>query len=437
MKCDYVRALRGLSLIKLLVTAALWSLPAVAYAAEYKLGPDDKVRVMVFEWRPSRGEPYEWAPLNAEFTVNSDGMLSLPLVGDIAVANLTAQQVGAQISDLMQQRMGLVSRPTASVEITRYRPFYITGYIANPGEFPFRPGLTVAKSFAIAGGIYRATGGSAAAYLKDATVARGDLRVMTSERDGLLAKKSRLEAEASDETKIDFPADLTRKDAAPKSVDNLRQERMIFEYRKSAVKSKIDSLNQEKNMLAQEIAALNLKDASMGKQLELVNAERQNVRSLADKGLAITTRQIAVEQSLAQIESGRLDLQVARFKAEQDRTKTDRDIAALQDQRRSDLLLELRQVETRIAELTERIATTQRLAVQAESMSSQDNSDAERVTEMSPSFVITRLTEKGSIDIPADRSTAVEPGDVVNVLRPDTRMNSGGAAPPSGRVSVR
>jgi protein involved in polysaccharide export with SLBB domain len=392
---------------------------------------------MVFEWRPSRGEPYEWAPLNAEFTVNSDGMLSLPLVGDIAVANLTPQQVGAQISDLMQQRMGLVSRPTASVEITRYRPFYITGYIANPGEFPFRPGLTVAKSFAIAGGIYRATGGSAAAYLKDATVARGDLRVMANERDGLLAKKSRLEAEASDDTKIDFPADLTRKDAAPKLSESLRQERMIFDYRKSAVKSKIDSLNQEKNMLAQEIAALNLKDASMSKQLELVNAERQNVRSLADKGLAITTRQIAVEQSLAQIESGKLDLQVARFKAEQDRTKTDRDIVALQDQRRSDLLLELRQVETRIGELTERIATTQRLAVQAESMNSQDISDAERVTEMSPGFVITRLTEKGSIDIPADRSTAVEPGDVVNVLRPDTRMNPGGVVPPSGRVSVR
>lgn len=437
MKRDYVRSLRSSAMIRFLVVALLWSLPIAAHAAEYKLGPDDKVRVKVYEWRPSRGEPYEWAPLNAEFTVNSDGMLSLPLVGDIAVANLTPQQVGGQISDLMQQKMGLVSRPTASVEVTRYRPFYITGYIANPGEFPFRPGLTVAKAFAIAGGIYRATGGSAAGFLKDAIVSRGDLRVMTSERDGLLAKKARIEAEVSDDPKIDFPADLTRKDAAPRLAESLKQEKMIFDFRKSTVKSKVDSLGQEKNMLGQEITALNAKDASLNKQLELANAERQNVRSLADRGLAITTRQLAVEQSVAQLESNKLDIQVARFKAEQDRTKLDRDIVVLQDQRRSDLLLDLRQVEARIAELTERITTTQRLAAQAESMSSQDVSDTERLTEMTPSFVITRLTDKGSEDIQAGRSTPVEPGDVVNVIRPDMRPSGDIAAPasrPTGRV---
>ena len=436
MKRDYVKSLRRLSAIRFLIAAILWSLPVVAHAAEYKLGPDDKVRVKVYEWRPSRGEPYEWAPLNAEFTVNSDGMLSLPLVGDIAVANLSPQQVGAQISDLMQQKMGLVSRPTASVEVTRYRPFYITGYIANPGEFPFRPGLTVAKAFAIAGGIYRASGGSAAGFLKDAIVARGDLRVMTSERDGLSAKKARIEAEVSDDPKLDFPADLSRKDAAPKVAESLRQEKMIFDFRKSTVKSKVDSLSQEKNMLAQEITALNAKDSSLNKQLELASAERQNVRSLADRGLAITTRQLAVEQAVAQLESNKLDIQVARFKAEQDRTKIDRDIVVLQDQRRADLLLELRQVESRIAELTERIATTQRLAAQAESMSSQDVSDAERLTEVTPTFVITRLTDKGPEDIPAYRSTAVEPGDVVNVIRPETRP-AGDAAAPAGRPSGR
>lgn len=436
MKCDYARSLRSFSVIRLLVATLLCSLPIVADAAEYKLGPDDKVRVKVYEWRPSRGEPYEWAPLNAEFTVNSDGMLSLPLVGDITVATLSPQQVGAQISDLMQQKMGLVSRPTASVEVTRYRPFYISGYIANPGEFPFRPGLTVAKAFAVAGGIYRATGGSAAGFLKDAIVTRGDLRVMTSERDGLLAKKARIEAEVSDDPKIDFPADLTRKDAAPKVGESLKQEKMIFDFRKSAVKSKVDSLGQEKNMLAQEIMALNAKDASLNKQLDLANAERQNVRSLADRGLAITTRQLAVEQSVAQLESNRLDIQVARFKAEQDRTKIDRDIVVLQDQRRADMLLELRQVETRIAELTERIATTQRLAAQAESMSSQDVSDTERLAEITPTFVITRLTDKGSEDIQADRATAVEPGDVVNVIRPETR-SAPDAGAPAGRSAGR
>lgn len=424
MRRSYVKFFSASTLSRLFVATTFWALPVIAYAAEYKLGPDDKVRVMVYEWRPSRGEPYEWAPLNADFTVNSDGMLSLPLVGDIAVASLTPQQVGTQIAELLQQKMGLVSRPTASVEITRYRPFYITGYIANPGEFPFRPGLTVAKAFAVAGGIYRATGASAAGLLKDATVARGDLRVMTSERDGLLAKRARLEAEASDDAKIDFPPDLARKDAAPRVAESLRQEKLIFDFHKSTVKAKVDSLSQEKGMLAQEVSALNAKESSLNKQIELANAERQNVRSLADRGLAISSRQLAVEQAVAQLESGKLDIQVARFKAEQDRTKIDRDIVALQDQRRSDLLVELRQVETKIGELTERISTTQRLASQAEGMTAQDLSDSERTTELVPTFVITRQTSKGSEDLPADRSTPVEPGDVINVVRPDTKTSA-------------
>lgn len=432
MKGNYVRSCGASTLLRLFIAATFWAIPAAGHASEYKLGPDDKVRVMVYEWRPSRGEPYEWAPLNAEFSVNSDGMLSLPLVGDIAVASLTPQQVGSQISELLQQKMGLVSRPTASVEITKYRPFYITGYIANPGEFPFRPTLTVAKAFAIAGGIYRATGGSAAGFLKDATVARGDLRVMTSERDALLAKKARLEAEASDNAKIDFPADLARKEAAPRYAETLRQERMIFDFRKSAVKAKVESLTQEKGMLAQEVTALNAKEVSLNKQLELAGADRQNVKSLADKGLAISSRQLAVEQAVAQLESGKLDIQVARFKAEQDRTKIDRDIVVLQDQRRSDLLLELRQVDSKISELTERIAMTQRLAVQAEGMTAQDLSDSERTTEVVPTFVITRLTAKGSEELPADRSTLVEPGDVITVVRPDTKSTVE-FAPPTGR----
>ncbi|MFL6119208.1 MAG: hypothetical protein ACJ73U_06285, partial [Actinophytocola sp.] len=45
----------------------------------YKLGPEDRVRVSVHEWRSARAEPYEWTALKGEFTVNATGLLSLPL----------------------------------------------------------------------------------------------------------------------------------------------------------------------------------------------------------------------------------------------------------------------------------------------------------------------------------------------------------------------
>ena len=48
---------------------------------DYKLGALDKIRVKVFEWRPSRDEVFEWAALNAEYTIGASGKLALPLIG--------------------------------------------------------------------------------------------------------------------------------------------------------------------------------------------------------------------------------------------------------------------------------------------------------------------------------------------------------------------
>ncbi|RVA21167.1 sugar ABC transporter substrate-binding protein, partial [Mesorhizobium sp. M7A.F.Ca.US.001.01.1.1] len=54
---------------KWLVTVAAASLAAAAcplptVAAEYLLGPQDKVRLKVYEWRASRDVIFEWTALN-------------------------------------------------------------------------------------------------------------------------------------------------------------------------------------------------------------------------------------------------------------------------------------------------------------------------------------------------------------------------------------
>jgi exopolysaccharide production protein ExoF len=55
----------------------------------YALGPGDKVRVRVSEWRPSRGQVYEWDAVSGEFTINPAGAISVPLIGEIPAANLS------------------------------------------------------------------------------------------------------------------------------------------------------------------------------------------------------------------------------------------------------------------------------------------------------------------------------------------------------------
>src|SRR6476620_6602278 len=59
----------------------------------YRVGPSDKVRIKVSEWRPNSREVFEWTGLSGEFTVNSGGLISLPIVGSVSVDNRTTDEI--------------------------------------------------------------------------------------------------------------------------------------------------------------------------------------------------------------------------------------------------------------------------------------------------------------------------------------------------------
>jgi polysaccharide export outer membrane protein len=111
----------------------------------YLLGPGDRLRIKV----------YNEEELTGEYEVNSGGFVSLPLVGQVKASGLTTRQLERKIVGVMK---GPISRdPKVSVEVAAYAPFYIYGEVKKAGEYPYRPGLTVADAVATAGGLtYRA-----------------------------------------------------------------------------------------------------------------------------------------------------------------------------------------------------------------------------------------------------------------------------------------
>ena len=112
---------------------------------DYQLGVADKVRIIVFD------EP----TLSGEFTVNANGALSLPLIGDVPVLGLTPTQVTVRIRDALKG--GYLLEPKVSIDVLTFRPFYILGEVNKPGEYPYSSGLTVDAAVAMAEGYtYRA-----------------------------------------------------------------------------------------------------------------------------------------------------------------------------------------------------------------------------------------------------------------------------------------
>jgi len=111
----------------------------------YKLGPDDQLRIAVY------GEPN----LSADFTVNSEGMVSFPLVGMVKAQGLTVTEFTAALTDALTR--SFLKDPHVSVNLTSSRPVYVLGEVNKAGQYPYQSGMTVLGAVATAGGFtYRA-----------------------------------------------------------------------------------------------------------------------------------------------------------------------------------------------------------------------------------------------------------------------------------------
>ena len=106
----------------------------------YRLDSGDVIQLTVF------GQP----DLSGEFIVRDDGTVAIPLLGAVTARSATADDLSAGVERLLAD--GLLVDPDVSVQIIEYRPFFVLGEVAEPGQYPYQPRLTVLAGVAIAGG---------------------------------------------------------------------------------------------------------------------------------------------------------------------------------------------------------------------------------------------------------------------------------------------
>jgi protein involved in polysaccharide export with SLBB domain len=408
------RLRRGIGAVVLLLSFAC---PGSASAAglQYKLGPQDKLRIKIGEWRASRAEVYDWKALSGEFVVGPSGDVLLPLLGEIRAEGVTTAELANSISDRLQAKVGLADHPTASVEVAEFRPFYILGNVETPGEYAFRPGLTVLQAISVAGG-WRRLDTTLLGLEREAITSRGDLRVAGAERDAMLARRARLQAELEDKDVIAFP---TNQSANKRSIGEqaMREEELIFQARKEQLNAKTESMRRLKTMLENEISTLQTKGAALEQQIDLVRKELDNISSLVSKGLSYTSRQLSLEQNIAQLQSTRVDVDLSIVRTRQDISKTDREIVDLSHQRRNDILTDLRKAEDKLAELSEKAATAENLIHESEVVAPQFVE--ERTSDRRPPLltIIRRGIDAELHAMVVQETDPVEPGDTIKVER--------------------
>ena len=93
--------------------------------------------------------------LSGEFTVAGNGDVSFPLIGEIKAAGVTVEALRTEL--VTSLKSGYLKDPRVSAEVVTFRPYYIFGEVAKPGEYPYIDRITVTNAIATAGGFsYRA-----------------------------------------------------------------------------------------------------------------------------------------------------------------------------------------------------------------------------------------------------------------------------------------
>ncbi len=107
----------------------------------YVIGPEDILMIRV--WR----EPELSGPVG----VRPDGMISLPLLGDVQAGGVTPEKLAARITEGFAKS---VVNPEVMVQVASVnsKKYFMTGEVNRPGQFPLVVPTTILEAIAIAGG---------------------------------------------------------------------------------------------------------------------------------------------------------------------------------------------------------------------------------------------------------------------------------------------
>jgi polysaccharide export outer membrane protein len=110
-------------------------------SGDYIIGKEDVVDISV--WKSPE--------LSLSTIVRPDGMISLPLIGEVRADGRHPKELKEEIQERLEE---FKQEPIVSIIVkeSNSKSIYITGEIVRPGKYPLRSDTTIAQAIALAGG---------------------------------------------------------------------------------------------------------------------------------------------------------------------------------------------------------------------------------------------------------------------------------------------
>jgi polysaccharide export outer membrane protein len=146
---------------------------------DYRLGPDDLVQITIYNIPEQEARV---TPRSTTLRVSQDGMIVLPLLGQMEVRGKTT---GELEQDLNKRYAKFIRNPQIGVLVMEFRQrVSVMGAVQKPGVFDLTGPRSVVDALALAGGVTEKAGNQVHVYRQDATGGRQsivmDLTVLAS-----------------------------------------------------------------------------------------------------------------------------------------------------------------------------------------------------------------------------------------------------------------
>jgi polysaccharide export outer membrane protein len=385
---------------------------AVAAGAEYRLNVGDVVEISVATV----------PELQRRLRINLDGSITFPLLGTVAVAGLTPSQAQVKIqaglaARIFQRRTGdgrdssvAIGPDEVTATLVEYRPIYVNGDVSKPGEFPYRPLMTVRQAVALSGG-YDTMRFRTSNPILDWADLKTDYETFWTEFAKEQAHVWRLKSELGDKTDSaqnalpDLPlprstiSEIVRVETEHLNILKVDHERQKA-FLQGAIKQGYEQIAVLSDQQQKEEQGVQADVEELKKSVELFGKGMLPSPRVTDNRRAVllsSTRKLQTGAELMQLKRQQGDLE--------------RQLERLDDQRRIDLLGELQEAEVKLSEIRAKLqGIGDKLQYTALLKSRLMRGNGYKLE-----VAITRRNETGVQRVVANEDSDLQPGDVVDV----------------------
>jgi polysaccharide export outer membrane protein len=378
--------------------------------AEYRLQAGDVIEVSV------AGIP----ELRQRVPVQLDGTITFPVLGTLPAEGAPFSDLRSRIQAIAATKIFRLRTPDGrelqrmfdpeevTASIVDYRPVFVSGHVARPGEQGFRPRMTVREAVAFAGGFPEIRRADAPLY---------DTANLRSEYVGIWlnvareqARIWRIRTDLGDKLEFD-PASVPPSPVSDGAVSEILNREM--EYR--AVQRLDHDRAKEFYRKGLQLADEQIKYLSEQQQKEEQGVladtqELQRITELVSRGTLTTPRLTDARRDLLLSSTRQLQTNAQLMQVKRQRAELAREVEKIDDQRRVRLLAELQEAGLKLAGERARLQSADEklrlLGMRVPGVSEGSGK---------VDYIVFRRGASGRERLIVDPETELEPGDVVEV----------------------